>query len=277
MRATPCTGRRCSCSPTGSPATTAGRTGTPGWWIAGSHRRRRTSLLAASEPHDRRRSCGWPPVRSSHSSPWPVSTSAWPSHSSAARSPAASSRRRRPATPDRRGWWFNHRLVSPWRSMSSDGPTHWGSIAVGTPTTDFEPRPPDTLAYRPDTIADGWSTGELTVRLASVRGYAHRYAGLPRQDDVAVVHHPGSGTLVFAIADGVSAAPLAHLGATAACRAAVTAITGALDTGRAVDWPTVMEHAAWQVVEQTAATLHLERPDPGRAEQEMATTLIAGL
>jgi serine/threonine protein phosphatase PrpC len=161
--------------------------------------------------------------------------------------------------------------------MSSDGRTHWGSIAVGTPTADFEPRPADTLSYRPDTVADGWSTGDLTVRLASVRGYAHRYAGLPRQDDAAVVHHPASGAVVFAVADGVSAAPLAHLGATAACRAAVSAVTGALDAGSAVDWPTVMEHAAWQVVEQAAVVLRLERPDPGRAEEEMATALIAGL
>jgi hypothetical protein len=161
--------------------------------------------------------------------------------------------------------------------MSSDSRTHWGSIAVGTPAADFEPRPADTLLYRPDTIADGWSTGELTVRLASVRGYAHRYAGLPRQDDVAVVHHRGSGAVVFAVADGVSAAPLAHLGATAACRAAIIAVIGALDAGSPVDWPAVVEHAAWQLVEQAAAALRLERPDPGRAEDEMATALIAGL
>jgi serine/threonine protein phosphatase PrpC len=161
--------------------------------------------------------------------------------------------------------------------MSCDGRTHWGSVAVGTPVTDFEPRPADTLSYRSDTVADGWSTGELTVRLASVRGYAHRYAGLPRQDDAAVVHHPASGAVVFAVADGVSAAPLAHLGATAACRAAVGAAMRALDAGSPVEWPTVMEHAAWQVVEQATAALKLDGPDPGRAEEEMATTLIAGL
>jgi Protein phosphatase 2C len=161
--------------------------------------------------------------------------------------------------------------------MSSDGRTHWGAIAVGTRTADFEPRPADTLSYRPDTIADGWSTDALTVRLASVRGYAHRYAGLPRQDDAAVVHHPASGAVVFAVADGVSAAPLAHLGATAACRAAIAAAMAALDGGPTVDWPTVMEHAAWQVVEQAAAVLRLERPDPERAEEAMATALIAGL
>jgi len=50
-----------------------------------------------------------------------------------------------------------------------------------------------------------------------------------------------------------------------------------LDAGSAVDWATVVEHAAWQVVEQAGAVLHLERPDPGRAEEEMATTLIAGV
>jgi Protein phosphatase 2C len=161
--------------------------------------------------------------------------------------------------------------------MSSDGRPHWGPIAVGTPAADFEPRPADTPWYRPDTVADGWSTGQLTVRLASVRGYAHRYQGVPRQDDAAVVCHAASGAVVFAVADGVSAAPLAHIGATAACRATITAAMGAVDAGSPVDWPTVMEHAAWQVVEQASAVLRLERPDPGRAEKEMATTLIAGL
>ena len=148
---------------------------------------------------------------------------------------------------------------------------------MGTPAADFEPRPADTVSYRPDTVADGWSTGALTVRLASVRGYAHRYAGLPRQDDAAVVHHPASGAVVFAVADGVSAAPLAHLGATAACRATTAAVMDALDAGTTVDWPTVVEHAAWQVVEQTAAALDLDGPDPGRAEEQMATALIAGV
>jgi serine/threonine protein phosphatase PrpC len=160
--------------------------------------------------------------------------------------------------------------------MSSE-PARWGAVAVGTPAADFEPRPPAAAAYRPDTIADGWSSEHATVRLAAVRGYDHRHRGLPRQDDAAAVHHAASGAVLFAVADGVSAAPLAHLGATAACRAALTRALADLDRGSAVDWPVLVEHAAWQVVQQAAAVLGLDAPDPERAEKEMATTLVAGM
>ncbi|MGK5683269.1 protein phosphatase 2C domain-containing protein [Actinoplanes sp. URMC 104] len=160
--------------------------------------------------------------------------------------------------------------------MSSEG-GHWGAVALGRPGADFEPRPALTPHYRPDTVADGWSTGEVTVRLASVRGYAHRYEGVPRQDDVAAVHHPGSGAVVFAVADGVSATPLAHLGATAACRAAITAALSMLDGGGAVDWTRVVERAAWQVVQQAEQALGLDAPDAATAERQMAATLITGL
>ncbi len=161
--------------------------------------------------------------------------------------------------------------------MSYEGAGPWGPAVLGTPGTDFEPRPPASPSYRPDTVADGWSTGELTVRLASVRGYAHRFEGLPRQDDVAAIHHPASGAVVFAVADGVSSTPLAHIGATAACRAAVTAVLSGLDGAGPVDWARVVEHAAWQVVQQAGLALGLAAPDAARAEQQMAATLITGL
>ncbi len=161
--------------------------------------------------------------------------------------------------------------------MSFEDDGHWGPVAVGTPGADFEPRPPASPSYRPDTVADGWSTGDLTVRLASVRGYAHRYEGLPRQDDVAAVHHPATGAVIFAVADGVSSTPLAHIGATAACRAALAAVLSALDSGGPVDWTRVVEHAAWQVVQQAGLALRLAEPDAERAEQQMASTLITGV
>jgi hypothetical protein len=165
--------------------------------------------------------------------------------------------------------------------MSSD-PPRWDPVAVGTPTVEFEPRPSPGGAYRPDTVADGWSSAEFTVRLASVRGYDHRHRGVPRQDDAVAVHHPATGAVAFAVADGVSAAPLAHLGASAACRAALGCILAELDARSTmaesnVDWAKVVEHAAWQVVQQAVTVLHLDEPDPERAEKEMATTLVAGL
>jgi hypothetical protein len=160
--------------------------------------------------------------------------------------------------------------------MSSDRAAHWGSAVIGTPTADFEPQPATSASYRPDTVADGWSTDDFTVRLASVRGYQHRHRGTPRQDDVAALYHPATGAVAFAVADGVSSAPHSHIGATAVCRAALGAVVADLDAGPVVDWAKVVEHAAWQLVQQAAVILGLDRTDAERAEQELATTLITG-
>ena len=78
----------------------------------------------------------------------------------------------------------------------------WTPIVVDIPTVSFEPRPPLMRYFRPDTICDGWSTKEIVVRLAAVRGYSHRYAGVPRQDAAEVRLHP-SGVVVLAVAGGV--------------------------------------------------------------------------
>jgi protein phosphatase 2C-like protein len=161
--------------------------------------------------------------------------------------------------------------------MSSERGPFWRPVVIGTPTADFEPRPAGSPSYRPDTVADGWSTGAFTVRLASVRGYDHRHRGTPRQDDVAVLHDPATGVVTFAVADGVSSAPHSHIGATAACRAALARVLVDLSTGPRVDWARVIEHAAWQVVEQACTVLGLDAPDAGLAEKELATTLITGL
>jgi serine/threonine protein phosphatase PrpC len=154
----------------------------------------------------------------------------------------------------------------------------WAAPIVGAPVADFEPRPPLTTGYRPDTIADGWSTELFTIRVASVRGYDHRHTGAPRQDDVAVVEHPGSGAVLFAIADGVSEAPLSHIGAMAVCRSAISVMTDGLDSPeRQVDWPGLARQAAWQLCEQARITLGLPEVDQLRADREMATTLVAGM
>ncbi|MEU8091642.1 protein phosphatase 2C domain-containing protein [Micromonospora chalcea] len=92
------------------------------------------------------------------------------------------------------------------------------------------------------------------VRLASVRGYAHRYYGSPRQDDAVVAVHE-SGVLVFAVADGVSAARMSHVGAAGACRASIDAMLAELDRGPArVDWAEVVRAAASAVPDQAMAT-----------------------
>ncbi|MFG1901459.1 protein phosphatase 2C domain-containing protein [Micromonospora carbonacea] len=153
----------------------------------------------------------------------------------------------------------------------------WQPRVLGTPIADFEPRPAESTSYRPDAVADGWSTRDFTVRAASVRGYAHRYRGIPRQDDVTVSVHRPSGAVVFAVADGVSAAPQSHIGATVVCRAAVGAIMADLDGGGRIDWQNVVQQSAWQLVEQARVVLGLAEVDRAAAEAAMATTLVAGM
>ncbi|MGP4002732.1 protein phosphatase 2C domain-containing protein [Streptomyces sp. 8N706] len=141
----------------------------------------------------------------------------------------------------------------------------------------FEPKPPCGASYRPDTICDGWSTDELTVRVASVRGYSHRYRGSPREDDVAVAVHQPTGTLVFAVADGVSSAAQSHLGATLACRTAVDNILEQLDSGAAaVDWEQTVRNAAYQLIMRITGGRKPTADEVQEAERQFATTLVAG-
>jgi protein phosphatase 2C-like protein len=145
---------------------------------------------------------------------------------------------------------------------------------VGDPITSFEPRSTATQPYRPDTVADGWSTDHFTVRAASVRGYSHRYQGVPREDDFAVAVHPETGALIVAVADGVSGAEQSHLGATLACR---TAVDFLLRSAGQVDWLELARCASWALVDYTARQLGLDEPDPAAAERFMATTLVVAL
>lgn len=168
--------------------------------------------------------------------------------------------------------------LPPLRQSRPSMPRTWEPPVVGRPIDSFAPKPSMADAYRPDYIADGWSTQHFHVRVASARGYSHRASGEPRQDDVAVAWHRPSGAVLFAVADGVSDAPLSHIGATSACRAAIRAMTIGLDSpDRRVDWENLLRGAAWQLCEQ--ARLSLDLPEISRtvAEEQMATTLVAGL
>lgn len=144
---------------------------------------------------------------------------------------------------------------------------------IGEPIAEFEPRAGSS--YRPDTVVDGWATPSFTVRAASVRGYLHRYHGVPREDDVAVAVHPASGAIVAAVADGVSGAPLAHLGSTLACRAVVDFLVRCLDSGD-VDWHELVRVASWSLVDY-AARQRGGDADPAEAERLLATTMVAAL
>jgi Protein phosphatase 2C len=140
-----------------------------------------------------------------------------------------------------------------------------GPLTIGEPAPAIEPRLSAGEPYRPDTIADGGGVFGLTVRAASVRGLSKRFVGGPRQDDLCLGVHPGSSTLIAAVADGVSAAPRSDLGAALAVRYAVAAVARALDAGK-LDWPGVFEQAAWALVSEARRT----GEDPGA----FATTLV---
>jgi hypothetical protein len=144
----------------------------------------------------------------------------------------------------------------------------WRPLVVGEPVIGFEPRPPASGDYCADTVVDGWSTGHLTVRLASVRGYGHRFGGTPRQDDVAVGVDPATGAIALAVADGVSQAPMSHVGARQACRSAVgSALAGVRSGLPAPDWNTVVRSVVSAVVASAGPC------DPSL----LATTLVVGV
>ena len=105
------------------------------------------------------------------------------------------------------------------------------SVGPRPPSYSPEPGAPaasaDGGALIPDSAVDGFSVGALTVRGASVKGDGHRAGGLPRQDAMAlcVLGRGRAGTerdvVAVFVADGVGSASHSHLGAAAACAAAV--------------------------------------------------------
>jgi hypothetical protein len=152
----------------------------------------------------------------------------------------------------------------------------WAPIIVGEPIMDFEPKPPSSRFYLADTIFDGWSTEHFTIRLASVRGYSHRYRGIPRQDDAQVAFHPDSGTVLFAVADGVSGASESHVGATVACSRALEAMQSQLTSDHAIDLAHTVQVTARELTAEAADLLHQEQPTLATVEDLLATTLVAG-
>ncbi len=141
-----------------------------------------------------------------------------------------------------------------------------GPVTIGEPAPAIEPRLAGGEPYRPDTIADGGSAFGLTVRAASIRGLHKRYVGGPRQDDLCLRLHADSGTLIAAVADGVSGAARSDLGAALAVRYATAAVARHLDEG-SIDWPNVFEQAAWALVSE-------ERRSGSDQSGSLATTLL---
>lgn len=154
-------------------------------------------------------------------------------------------------------------------------------IIVGAPVPRFEPRQVSSEyrrnPYRPDTVLDGWSTGDFSVRAGSVRGYLHRYDGAPRQDDFAITVRDGGRQIIAAVADGVSQATQSHIGATTAVRYACQWLDSMLaEPVDATDWRTLIESTAWALVEQ-ARVIDPDCANAAMAEQMLATTLACAV
>lgn len=153
-------------------------------------------------------------------------------------------------------------------------PQQWEPIRIDQPALAFEPRPAPWPS-RPDTVCDGWATPHFVVRMASLRGDAHRYGGRHRQDHACAVVHPSTGAVLFAVMDGVSSASHGHVGAEEAGNAALAALCAMLDRGDAVDWQTVLARAAGALVEHHRYRTD-RNEDLGEVERRLGTTIVAG-
>ncbi|UQE76063.1 protein phosphatase 2C domain-containing protein [Gordonia sp. PP30] len=129
--------------------------------------------------------------------------------------------------------------------------------------------------YRADTVIDGWDNDSMAVRGTTMRGHLHRFNGAPRQDEMVLAED--SGRVVVCVADGVSAAQYAHVGAAAVCRYAAAW----LDQSRSVplwdlDFRKLLEYANYGLVATAAQALGLVEPDPAAAA-DFATTLVVAV
>ena len=153
-----------------------------------------------------------------------------------------------------------------------------GRVSFGAPASQAEPTYTDAalyrqVPYRPDSVVDSWQAGSFTVRAASVRGDWHRARQVPRQDEMALGYDQDRGTMMVAVADGVSGAPLSHFGAAAACRYAIEYFLHHPDALHEGSWDDLVQQCAWAVVETAQHLTSRDEPDPAAAAELCATTL----
>jgi len=161
------------------------------------------------------------------------------------------------------------------------GSVRVAQLVVGAASPAVEPKPISekfqSHPFRPDTVVDGWSNDHVTVRGASLRGHFHRYNGAPRQDDFAL-HLMPDGRIVAIVADGVSAAPQSHFGASTVVNFAKKWLNTNLATQAAqTDWMELIRNSAWALALKAQEIFGLDGPDPARAEDELATTLTCAV
>ena len=83
--------------------------------------------------------------------------------------------------------------------------------------------------------------------------------------------------LVVAVADGVSSAPLSHVGANTVCRYAVERLLREGVGDAAPDWRDVLEGCAWALVDTWQRLESLPAPDPSETERQLATTMCVAV
>ncbi|WP_189957772.1 protein phosphatase 2C domain-containing protein [Streptomyces alanosinicus] len=154
------------------------------------------------------------------------------------------------------------------------------------PIYEFEPKFGKNGIYVADTVVDGWSSRSFILRAACVRGYAHRFNGMPRQDQFSLTEFEENGSIVVAVADGVSASPLSSVGATLACRSAIDwckrraseeAVCLDQDWNWDVDiWRQLLRNAAWGLIDYAHTNLNAPK-DALEVERILGTTLTVAV
>ena len=129
------------------------------------------------------------------------------------------------------------------------------------------------LTSQPRLIADGGSTGPLTVRAASVCGRRHAQRGETREDAYAI-DRTDDGAVIMAVADGLGdpAARFATIGARVASLTAVHIIRAGLDHGQPIAPHAVAAQVAGTLVKESGR--FIPRPEECTA-RSLATTLMA--
>jgi serine/threonine protein phosphatase PrpC len=84
--------------------------------------------------------------------------------------------------------------------------------------------------------------------------------------------------VIVVVADGVSGAHQSHLGASTATKQAAEWLCSQLDADPAtIDWLALFKSTAWALTERAQTLLELTAPDPVRAEEHLATTLVCAV
>jgi hypothetical protein len=84
--------------------------------------------------------------------------------------------------------------------------------------------------------------------------------------------------VIVLVAEGVSGAPQSHIGSSTAVKQAAEWLHSNLDDDIAnTDWSTLLKSTAWALNERAQTLLRLAEPDPVRAEEQLATTLMCAV